>query len=77
MRLEKPLPPGSTIGILGGVLALALALVTPGEAGQRQYEGVTLRVMLPDGFTEVVLIERGTRNCVEYFSSRCRTSGNP
>jgi len=40
------------IGILGGMLALVLALVTPGESGQRQYEGVTLRIMLPDGFTE-------------------------
>ena len=38
--------------ILLGVLALAMVLAAPSEAGQRKYEGVTLRVMLPDGFTE-------------------------
>jgi len=41
-----------SIGVLVGVLAVALALVAPGDAGQRKYEGVTLRIMLPDGFTE-------------------------
>jgi len=38
--------------ILLGVLALTAVLAVPSEAGQRKYEGVTLRVMLPDGFTE-------------------------
>lgn len=40
------------LGVLLGVLALVAVLVAPSEAGQRKYEGVTLRVMLPDGFTE-------------------------
>ena len=38
--------------VLLGVLALTAVLTVPSEAGQRKYEGVTLRVMLPDGFTE-------------------------
>lgn len=40
------------LGVLLGVLALVAVLVASSEAGQRKYEGVTLRVMLPDGFTE-------------------------
>ncbi|HSB70485.1 MAG TPA: hypothetical protein VLT62_14255, partial [Candidatus Methylomirabilis sp.] len=40
------------VGVLAGVLALTLVLAASSDAGQRKYEGVTLRVMLPDGFTE-------------------------
>ena len=52
------------LGVLLGALALAAVLVAPSEAGQRKYEGVTLRVMLPDGWTEAkpvsdLLIEAG------------------
>ena len=46
MRLRR------AVGVLVGVLALTLVLAAPSDAGQRKYEGVTLRVMLPDGFTE-------------------------
>lgn len=41
-----------TMMMMVGVFAIAAALATSGEAGQRKYEGVTLRIMLPDGFPE-------------------------
>ncbi len=41
-----------SIGVLVGVLAFVLVVVAASDAGQRKYEGVTLRIMLPDGFTE-------------------------
>ncbi len=50
--------------ILLGVLAVAMVLTVPSDAGQRKYEGVTLRIMLPDGYTEAkpvydILLEAG------------------
>ena len=40
------------LAMLAVVLVLALAVTGLGWAGEKRYDGVTLRVMLPDGWTE-------------------------
>ncbi len=52
------------LGALLGALALLVTLGSVAEAGQRKYEGVALKVMLPKGFTEAepvydLLVEAG------------------
>jgi multiple sugar transport system substrate-binding protein len=52
------------LGILVAVLVLSVALAGAAGAGEKRYDGVTLRVMLPDGWTEAkpvseLLIEAG------------------
>ncbi len=52
------------LGFLLVVGLLAVAVAGLGEAGQKKYEGVTLKVMLPKGFTEAepvydILVEAG------------------
>ncbi len=65
-------------GMLVAALILSVAVSSPVWAGQKKYEGVTLRVMLPDGFTEAkavsdLLLEAGkilgTEVKVSWYSS--------
>jgi ABC-type glycerol-3-phosphate transport system substrate-binding protein len=66
------------LGLLVTALIVSVALSSPVCAGQRKYEGVQLRVMLPDGFTEAkavsdLLLEAGkilgTEVKVSWYSS--------
>jgi multiple sugar transport system substrate-binding protein len=63
-RKEEVMNALRKLGMLVVALVLSVAVSSPAGAGQKKYEGVTLKIMLPDGFTESkpvydILVEAG------------------